>query len=73
MIKGRTCPIYPQPGAKPYSPPGRFWLELSEPVTSVPEAIVIMDEAGRSLETVSLATVLPEPVKKYGHLGWRPL
>jgi hypothetical protein len=41
--------------------------------TSVPEAFVIMDEAGRMLETVPLATVLPEPVKKYGHVGWRPL
>jgi hypothetical protein len=40
--------------------------------TSVPDAVVIIDEAGRLLETVRLATVLPEPVK-YGHLGWRPL
>jgi hypothetical protein len=30
----------------------------------VPEAFVIADEAGRSLATVPLATVLPRPLKK---------
>ena len=31
---------------------------------TVPEAFVIADEAGRSLATVPLATVLPRPLKK---------
>jgi hypothetical protein len=30
----------------------------------VPEAIVIADEQGRTVETVPLAVVLPEPLKK---------
>jgi hypothetical protein len=30
----------------------------------VPEAIVIADEHGRRIETVPLAVVLPEPLKK---------
>ncbi|MBR1148866.1 hypothetical protein [Bradyrhizobium sp. AUGA SZCCT0431] len=32
--------------------------------TSVPDAFVIADEAGRELDTVPLATVLPEPFRK---------
>ena len=30
----------------------------------IPEAIVIADEQGRAIETVPLAAVLPEPLKK---------
>ena len=30
----------------------------------IPEAIVIADEEGRTIETVPLASVLPEPLKK---------
>jgi hypothetical protein len=30
----------------------------------IPEAIVVADEQGRTIETVHLATVLPEPLKK---------
>ena len=30
----------------------------------IPEAIVIADEKGRAIETVPLAAVLPEPLKK---------
>ena len=32
--------------------------------TTVPEALVIADEDGRTLEVVPLASVLPEPLKK---------
>jgi hypothetical protein len=31
---------------------------------AVPDAFVIADEAGRTLDTVPLATVLPKPLKK---------
>jgi hypothetical protein len=36
--------------------------QLAEP--QVPDAFGIADEAGRALDTVSLATVLPRPLKK---------
>ena len=32
--------------------------------TRVPEAYVIADEAGRALETIHLASILPEPLKR---------
>jgi hypothetical protein len=34
---------------------------------SLPDALVIEDEAGREIDTVPLATVVPESLKKYAN------
>jgi stage III sporulation protein SpoIIIAA len=37
----------------------------------VPDALVIVDEVGRTLDAVALAAVLPEPLKTWGLPSWR--
>jgi hypothetical protein len=47
------------------SPPANFWpMPLGAVSNLVPDAFVIADAAGQNLETVPLAAVLPDPLKK---------
>jgi hypothetical protein len=65
MKKGWTCPLFPQPDARPYCLPAREILAAAKAgQANVPDAFVISDESGRALDTVALAEVLPEALKR---------